>query len=99
MRIAIEHLTPTCDDRPEVGDRFEVRPVRRGDQFILELSAELLRSDLAIRRIEGEPARPPRVDRPRPELERDSFRPPPSIKRDDRDKNPKKEEKKRGKNG
>ncbi len=52
--------------------------------------------------VEGEPGtppRPPRVERPRPEVEPDTFRPPPSIKRDDRDRSPKKEAKKRGKNG
>jgi penicillin-binding protein 1A len=57
---------------------------------------------LTPKMVEGEPAappRPPRVERPRPEVEPDTFRPPPSIKRDDRDRSPKKEEKKRGKNG
>jgi len=48
---------------------------------------------------EGGPTRPPRVERPRPQTD-DPFRPPPSLKRDDRDKaNDKDEKKKRGKNG
>ena len=48
---------------------------------------------------EPEPGAPraPRVERPRPETDRDSFRPPPGIKRDDRDT--KDDKKKRGKNG
>lgn len=49
--------------------------------------------------VEPEPGapRPPRVERPKPETDRDSFRPPPGIKRDDRDN--KDDKKKRGKNG
>lgn len=51
---------------------------------------------------ETEPGAPPRVvprvDKPRPEIERDSFRPPPGVKRDDRGTD-KDEKKKRGKNG
>jgi penicillin-binding protein 1A len=49
--------------------------------------------------VEPEPGapRPPRVERPRPETDRDSFKPPPGIKRDDRDT--KDDKKKRGKNG
>ncbi|MEK6288609.1 MAG: PBP1A family penicillin-binding protein [Acidobacteriota bacterium] len=42
--------------------------------------------------------RPPRVEKPRPDLDRDSFRPPPGVKRDDRSTD-KDEKKKRGKNG
>ena len=49
---------------------------------------------------EGGATRPPRVEKPRSETERDTFRPPPEIKRNDRDKKPDQEEKKkRGKNG
>jgi len=48
---------------------------------------------------EGGPTRPPRVERPRPQTD-DPFRPPPALKRDDRDRtNDKDEKKKRGKNG
>jgi hypothetical protein len=48
----------------------------------------------------GMPARPPRVEKPRSESDRDFFKPPPGLKRDERDKAPPKEEpKKRGKNG
>src|SRR5262245_52008158 len=49
----------------------------------------------------GMPARPPRVEKPRSESDRDLFKPPPGIKRDERDKPPtsKEEPKKRGKNG
>ena len=48
---------------------------------------------------EGGPAtRPPRVERPHPEPERDTFRPPPGVKREDRSTE-KDEKKKRGKNG
>jgi penicillin-binding protein 1A len=50
---------------------------------------------------ESEPGAPPRivprVDKPRPEIERDTFRPPPAVKRDDR--TDKEDKKKRGKNG
>jgi hypothetical protein len=44
----------------------------------------------------GMPARPPRVEKPRTEVERDTFRPPPALKQDDRRKEDKN---KRGKNG
>ncbi|MFY9574487.1 MAG: penicillin-binding transpeptidase domain-containing protein, partial [Blastocatellia bacterium] len=48
---------------------------------------------------EGGPApRPPHLEKPRPETDRDSFRPPPGVKRDDRSTE-KDEKKKRGKNG
>lgn len=52
---------------------------------------------------ETEPGAPPRVvvprvEKPRPEIERDTFRPPPGVKRDDR-RTDKDEKKKRGKNG
>lgn len=51
---------------------------------------------------ESEPGAPPRVvprvEKPRPEIERDTFRPPPGVKRDDRSTD-KDEKKKRGKNG
>ena len=47
----------------------------------------------------GAPVRPPRIERPRPETDRDSFKPPPGLKRDERDKGTKDEKKKRGKNG
>ncbi|HSB08151.1 MAG TPA: penicillin-binding transpeptidase domain-containing protein, partial [Blastocatellia bacterium] len=45
---------------------------------------------------EGGPAARPHVEKPRPEVERDTFRAPPALKRDDREKDDKK---KRGKNG
>lgn len=45
---------------------------------------------------EGGPPARPRVDKPRPDVERDTFRTPPALKRDDREKDDKK---KRGKNG
>jgi penicillin-binding protein 1A len=48
----------------------------------------------APRMIEPEGGRPPHVDRPRSEPDRDVFRPPPSLKHDD-----KQDKKKRGKNG
>jgi penicillin-binding protein 1A len=48
------------------------------------------------RMIEPEGGRPPHIERPRPEPDRDTFRVPPALKRDDRDKQDKK---KRGKNG
>ena len=48
------------------------------------------------RMVESEPGAPPRTnDRPRPETDRDSFRPPPGIKRDERDKGNKDDRKKR----
>jgi penicillin-binding protein 1A len=48
----------------------------------------------------GAPTRPPRVEKPHSDTDRDSFKPPPGLKRDERDKAPTKEEpKKRGKNG
>ncbi|MEK6323876.1 MAG: PBP1A family penicillin-binding protein [Acidobacteriota bacterium] len=46
----------------------------------------------------GAPPLVPRVEKPRPEIERDTFRPPPGVKRDDRSTD-KDEKKKRGKNG
>jgi penicillin-binding protein 1A len=56
---------------------------------------------LTPRMVEPEPGAPPRsnVERPRPEI--DSFRPPPGVKRDERDKGVpgKDDKKKRGKNG
>lgn len=46
----------------------------------------------------GAPVRVPRAERPRTDVERDTFRPPPSVKRDDRNTEPD-PKKKRGKNG
>ncbi len=58
---------------------------------------------LTTKMVESEPGAPPRtnVERPRPETDRDSFRPPPGLKRDERDKGGtgKDDKKKRGKNG
>jgi len=51
------------------------------------------------RMIEPEGGRPPHLDRPRPEPDRDTFKVPPALKRDDRDKQDKQDKKKRGKNG
>lgn len=53
----------------------------------------------APRMIEPEGGRPPHIERPRPEPDRDTFRVPPALKRDDRDKQDKQDKKKRGKNG
>jgi membrane carboxypeptidase/penicillin-binding protein len=46
----------------------------------------------------GGPTKPPRSEKPRTEVDRDSFRPPPEIKRNDKSTD-KDEKKKRGKNG